>query len=153
MTFKIRLFFIEDRIYFLVFFKINIVLIIKIKFKKILLMVKYITFKLILIILPNYILFIKSTYGKELALFAFNGCYGHDILMRQIGDEFDNFNLNQQLKNKYVNKSNLIGNEIWTVNWIQIFMYNFGFGQIKRPKHWRSIVVDHSNEQGKLKKN
>lgn len=109
--------------------------------------------KLLLILLSYFILF-KTIKSKELALFAFNGCYGHDILMRQIGDEFDNFNLTRQehLKN-YSNHQILVDYEIkkntmWKVNWIQIFMYNFGFGQIHRPKHWHSIVEDHSKEKG-----
>lgn len=109
------------------------------------LLINYKAFKFILIILLNYILFIKFVNSKELALFAFNGCYSHDILMRQIGDEFDNFNISQQ----FVNNTKLIKNKTWKINWIQIFMYNFGFGQINKPKHWRSIVVDYSYEKGK----
>lgn len=34
------------------------------------------------------------------------------------------------------------------ITWLQIYMYNFGFGQMKRPQHWRSIVEDRSHEKG-----
>ncbi|KAI1728816.1 UDP-glucoronosyl and UDP-glucosyl transferase domain-containing protein [Ditylenchus destructor] len=48
-------------------------------------------------------------------------------MMRQVGEEF----------------------EIATTNitWMQIFMYDFGFGQIKRPKQWKSVVLDRTGQE------
>jgi hypothetical protein len=42
-------------------------------------------------------------------------------------------------------------NESPQIHWVQIFAYDFGFGgQLPRPKHWKSVVVDltESNREG-----
>lgn len=45
-------------------------------------------------------------------------------MMREVGQEFPKDN----------------------VSWLQIYMFEFGFGHIQRPKEWNSIVLDSASE-------
>lgn len=103
----------------------------------------------------------RTNNNAELALFSFTGCYGHDVMMRQVGDEFDNFPQQQSCQvvdSALLNSDNSLLNgenggdcrkhgPSWRITWIQIFMYNFGFGQIQRPSHWHNIVMDRSTDE------
>uniref|UniRef100_A0A915D6X5 glucuronosyltransferase n=1 Tax=Ditylenchus dipsaci TaxID=166011 RepID=A0A915D6X5_9BILA len=72
----------------------------------------------------NYLAYVFAFFSfliidaKDIVLFASSGCYSHDIMMRQVGEQFDGFS---------------------NITWIQVFMYNFGFEQLKRPRHWSTV--------------
>uniref|UniRef100_A0A1I7XPE2 Secreted protein n=1 Tax=Heterorhabditis bacteriophora TaxID=37862 RepID=A0A1I7XPE2_HETBA len=67
------------------------------------------------------LLFIPSTvFSLEIALFPSTGCYSHDVMMRHIGETFD---------------------ENDNITWIQTFLYDFGFGEIQLPSSWTRISL------------
>uniref|UniRef100_A0A914ZD63 glucuronosyltransferase n=1 Tax=Panagrolaimus superbus TaxID=310955 RepID=A0A914ZD63_9BILA len=62
--------------------------------------------------------------ASEIALFPSSGCYSHDVMMREIGHEFGADN----------------------VSWVQIYLYEFGFGNAQLPKHWNKLLVNRVTE-------
>ena len=108
----------------------------------------------------------QSTNAIEklnIALFASNGCFSHDIMvllnfalilfiilfslkMREVGQTFESMPVltsMEMLENKTT-----ISTQPYQIHWIQIFLYDFGFGQIERPKHWKSVVMDKAGVVG-----
>lgn len=81
---------------------------------------------MLLLLLGLTLRFIRAS---EVALFASNGCYSHDVMMTQVGEELES-------------------DGTANITWIQIYMYDFGFGQMPKPERWRRVIEDRSNEKG-----
>ena len=72
-------------------------------------------------------LFFISTDSAEVALFPSSGCYSHDVMMKEVGLEFTKDN----------------------VSWVQIYLYEFGFGEAKLPQTWNKFLVNRATRDGK----
>ncbi|CAD5228733.1 unnamed protein product [Bursaphelenchus xylophilus] len=62
---------------------------------------------------------IATVRAGDVALFASSGCYSHDVMMREVGEQFNHLN----------------------VTWLQAYLFEFGFGEMKIPKHWGRVQV------------
>ena len=71
--------------------------------------------------------FIFPCLSSEIALFPSSGCYSHDVMMREVGFEFPQAN----------------------VSWVQIYIYEFGFGSAKLPNHWNKLLINRVTDDGK----
>ncbi|KAL6732058.1 hypothetical protein Aduo_002860 [Ancylostoma duodenale] len=61
---------------------------------------------------------LRTATALEVALFPLTGCYSHDIMMKDVG----------------------LGMPLGTnITWIQMFLYDFGFGEIDLPPNWTRI--------------
>ncbi|CAD5220338.1 unnamed protein product [Bursaphelenchus okinawaensis] len=68
---------------------------------------------LVLLVLAQYV------KAGEVALVASSGCYSHDVMMREVGEQFTHQN----------------------VTWLQAYLFEFGFGEMKIPNHWGRVQV------------
>jgi sialic acid synthase SpsE len=66
-------------------------------------------------------------FGLEIALFASSGCYSHDVMMRETGDEFSGHNL----------------------SWFQARVYEFAT-PVKLPSEWNKIILNRAEQEGKI---
>ncbi|EYB93835.1 hypothetical protein Y032_0178g659 [Ancylostoma ceylanicum] len=61
---------------------------------------------------------LRTATPLEVALFPLTGCYSHDVMMKDVG----------------------LGMPPGTnITWIQMFLYDFGFGEIDLPSNWTRI--------------
>ena len=67
------------------------------------------------------------TDSSEIVLFPSSGCYSHDVMMREVGLEFPKDN----------------------VSWVQIYLYEFGFGEAKLPQTWNKFLINRATDDGK----
>ncbi len=63
----------------------------------------------------------------EIALFPTGGIYSHDVMMREVGEQFDDSD---------------------NVTWIQNFIYDFGFGAPQLPDNWRKHINNRIDLEG-----
>lgn len=66
--------------------------------------------------------------NSEIALISSSGCPSHDMRMIEIGKLFPLDN----------------------ITWIQIRMYDFGFGPAKIDARWRDFSIEKVNKEGML---
>ncbi|KAE9550846.1 hypothetical protein FO519_005950 [Halicephalobus sp. NKZ332] len=81
-----------------------------------------ITKKLIISILTSAGIIIVGTmfiFYKEI------GCYSHDVMMKEVGLEFPKDN----------------------VSWVQIYLYEFGFGEAKLPQTWNKFITNKATKE------
>lgn len=73
------------------------------------------------------LLLISSVNSFEVALFASTGCYSHDVMIREVGEQFNGQN----------------------VTWLQAYLFEFGFGEMKIPENWGRVQVSRTFNNGK----
>uniref|UniRef100_A0A914HZB1 glucuronosyltransferase n=1 Tax=Globodera rostochiensis TaxID=31243 RepID=A0A914HZB1_GLORO len=99
-------------------------------------------------------LLFSALSGFELALFANNGCYSHDVMLREVGETFEAMLRSGSIRNGRGDTATAAlsaGSTVTSpktrhrIHWFQMFMYDFGFGgQLRRPSHWNSVVMETS---------
>lgn len=62
-------------------------------------------------------------------LFPSTGCYSHDVMMKQVGEQLDELNA--------------------TLTWVQTYLYDFGHGEIQLPPSWTRLSLRGVDEQGR----
>ncbi|CAJ0596117.1 unnamed protein product [Cylicocyclus nassatus] len=63
----------------------------------------------------------------EVALIPSTGCYSHDVMMKDVGQSMP---------------------QGTNITWIQTFLYDFGFGEMRLPEQWTRISIWGHDEEG-----
>lgn len=63
----------------------------------------------------------------HVALFPSSGCYSHDVMMKGVGQLLDDRH---------------------RLSWVQIFMYDFGFGTASIPSSWTNVTLIRHDDEG-----
>lgn len=74
------------------------------------------------------LLLAQAADGLEVALFASSGCYSHDAMMKEVGEQFGGHN----------------------VTWLQAYIFEFGFGEMPLPAHWGRVQVSRPFRNGEF---
>lgn len=73
--------------------------------------------------------------------------------MREVGHEFQSMSFPDSTQNRTENAaaiSSLHHSPPTRIHWLQIYIYDFGFGQIEKPTQWNSVVLDVAENGGLL---
>ncbi|CAB3407400.1 unnamed protein product [Caenorhabditis bovis] len=72
--------------------------------------------------------FLSAIRAVKIALFPSTGCFSHDVMMKEIGAQLDGPTTN--------------------ITWIQTYLYEFGFGEIRLPDAWNRLALYGVDEKG-----
>lgn len=63
--------------------------------------------------------------------------------MQEVGHAFES------ILNNSDSTQSILASSGHKIHWFQIYIYDFGFGQLPRPKHWHNIVLDNMPKERK----